>query len=255
MLLVLVRLIIFFVFTLSLLPFQVIIIFFLKKFVYIIPKFYHIICCKILGIKIKKTGKISDSEPTFFVSNHASYLDIIILSSLFKSSFLAKKEISSWPLFGILAKLQNTVFIDRKIGSIKEQENLIINHLKSKNNLVIFPEGTSSNGNQVLPFKSPLFNIFQNKDNPKICIQTITIIYKKVNGITLNRVGRRDITWHSNMELLPNMINFLKKMSIEVEIIFNEKFIPKTSLDRKKLAFFCWKDINYTLINNLYRKI
>ena len=57
------------------------------------------------------------------------------------------------------------------------------------------------------------------------------------------------------MELLPNMINFLKKMSIEVEIIFNEKFIPKTSLDRKKLAFFCWKDINYTLINNLYRKI
>ena len=79
-----------------------------------------------------------------------------------------------------------------------------------------------------------------NKDNPKICIQTITIIYKKVNGITLNRVERRDITWHSNMELLPNMINFLKKMSIEVEIIFNEKFIPKTSLDRKKLAFFCF---------------
>ena len=255
MLIVLFRLIIFFILTFTLLPFQIIIILFFTKFVYIIPAFYHKICCKILGIKIKKTGKISDSEPTFFVSNHASYLDIIILSSLFKSSFLAKKEISSWPLFGILAKLQNTVFIDRKIGSIKEQENLIINHLKNKNNLVIFPEGTSSNGNQVLPFKSPLFNIFQNKDNPKIYIQTITIIYKKVNGITLNRVGRRDITWHSNMELLPNMINFLKKMSIEVEIIFNEKFIPKTSLDRKKLAFFCWKDINYTLINNLYRKI
>ena len=253
MLLVLVRLIIFFVFTLSLLPFQVIIIFFLKKFVYIIPKFYHIICCKILGIKIKKTGKISDSKPTFFVSNHASYLDIIILSSLFKSSFLAKKEISSWPLFGILAKLQNTVFIDRKIGSIKEQENLIINHLKSKNNLVIFPEGTSSNGNQVLPFKSPLFNIFQNKDNPKICIQTITIIYKKVNGITLNRASRRDTTWHSNMEFIPNLINLLKKISIDIEVVFNEKFIPKVSFDRKKLAFFCWKNINYTLINNLYR--
>ena len=255
MLIVLFRLIIFFILTFTLLPFQIIIILFFTKFVYIIPAFYHKICCKILGIKIKKTGKISDSEPTFFVSNHASYLDIIILSSLFKSSFVAKKEISSWPLFGILAKLQNTVFIDRKIGSIKEQENLIINHLKNKNNLVIFPEGTSSNGNQVLPFKSPLFNIFQNKDNSKIYIQTITIIYKKVNGITLNRVGRRDITWHSNMDLLPNMINFLKKMSIEVEIIFNEKFIPKTSLDRKKLAFFCWKDINYTLINNLYRKI
>ena len=98
---------------------------------------------------------------------------------MFKSSFLAKKEISSWPLFGILAKLQNTVFIDRKIGSIKEQENLIINHLKNKNNLVIFPEGTSSNGNQVLPFKSPLFNIFQNKDNPKIYIYKQLLLFIK----------------------------------------------------------------------------
>ena len=255
MILIFLRLIIFLLLTLALLPFQFFIIFFVKKHTYVIPYFYHKICRRIFGIKIKTFGKVSVNFPILLISNHASYLDIIILSSLFKSSFLAKKEISSWPLFGILAKLQNTVFIDRKIGSIKEQENLIINHLKSKNNLVIFPEGTSSNGNQVLPFKSPLFNIFQNKDNSKIYIQTITIIYKKVNGITLNRVGRRDITWHSNMDLLPNMINFLKKMSIEVEIIFNEKFIPKTSLDRKKLAFFCWKDINYTLINNLYRKI
>ena len=253
MLIVLFRLIIFFILTFTLLPFQIIIILFFTKFVYIIPAFYHKICCKILGIKIKKIGKISATKPTLFVSNHASYLDIIILSSLFKSSFIAKKEVSSWPLLGILAKLQNTVFIDRKIGSIKEQENLIINHLKKKNNLIFFPEGTSSDGNKILPFKSSLFNIFQNKNNPSINIQTITIIYKKVNGITLNRVSRRDTTWHSNMEFIPNLINLLKKISIDIEVVFNEKFIPKVSFDRKKLAFFCWKNINYTLINNLYR--
>ena len=91
----------------------------------------------------------------------------------------------------------------------------------------------------MLPFKSPLFNIFKNKTNPKINIQTITIIYKKENGIKLNRSTRRDITWHSNMELIPNMINLLKKMTIEIEVVFNKKFIPEASCNRKKLAFSC----------------
>ena len=253
MLLIIFRLIFFFTLTFILLPFQIVIILFFNKLVYIIPNFYHKLCCRILGIRIKKSGKISNSKPTLFVSNHASYVDIIILSSLFQTSFVAKKEVSHWPFLGILAKLQNTIFIDRKIGSIAEQENLIIDHLKKNNNLIIFPEGTSSDGNQVLPFKSPLFNIFKNKTNPKINIQTITIIYKKENGIKLNRSTRRDITWHSNMELIPNMINLLKKMTIEIEVVFNKKFIPEASCNRKKLAFSCWKTINYTLINSLYR--
>ena len=55
------------------------------------------------------------------------------------------------------------------------------------------------------------------------------------------------------MEFIPNLINLLKKISIDIEVVFNEKFIPKVSFDRKKLAFFCWKNINNTLINNLYR--
>ena len=176
-----------------------------------------------------------------------------MLSSLIKTSFVAKKEVSGWPLLGLLAKLQKTLFIDRKISSLKKQENLIEKHLKEKKNLVIFPEGTSTDGNKVQFFKSSLFNIFENKINTKINIQNVTIVYKKVNGIKLNRTNRRDLTWHSEMEMLPNVINVLKKMSINVEIIFDKEFVPKKNIDRKKLSFFCWQKINNTLINNLYR--
>ena len=253
MIIILSRLIFFFVLTFLLLPFQILISFFLKKLIYLIPNFYHKFCCKIFGLKIKKIGNISNYKPTLFVSNHASYLDIMILSSLIKTSFVAKKEVSSWPLLGLLAKLQKTLFIDRKISSIKRQENLIEKHLKEKRNLVIFPEGTSTDGNKVQFFKSSLFNIFENKINTKINIQNVTIVYKKVNGITLNRTNRRDLTWHSEMEMLPNVINVLKKMSINVEIIFDKEFVPKKNIDRKDLSFFCWQKINNTLINNLYR--
>jgi len=252
--LIFLRLIIYLLLTLALLPFQFIIVFFIKNYAYIIPYFYHKICLRIFGIKIKTFGKVSINSPILLISNHASYLDIIILGSLFKTSFIAKKEISKWPLLGILAKLQNTIFIDRRVSSLKNQENQIIKHLNEKKNLVIFPEGTSSDGNRVLPFKSSLFNIFEKNLNSKILVQTITIIYKKINGIPMNRTERKKITWHSNMDLVPNIFNVLKKLSIEVEIIFNDEFLPSIEYDRKKLALHCWEKINYNLINSLYRK-
>ena len=254
MILIFLRLIIFLLLTLALLPFQFIIVFFIKNYAYIIPYFYHKICLRIFGIKIKTFGKVSINFPILLISNHASYLDIIILGSLFKTSFIAKKEISKWPLFGILAKLQNTIFIDRRVSSLKNQENQIIKHLNEKKNLVIFPEGTSSDGNRVLPFKSSLFNIFEKNLNSKILVQTITIVYKKINGIPMNRIERKNITWHSNMDLIPNIFNVLKKLSIEVEVIFNDEFLPSKEYDRKKLALHCWEKINYNLINSLYRK-
>ena len=254
MILIFLRLIIFLLLTLALLPFQFIIVFFIKNYAYIIPCFYHKICLRIFGIKIKTFGKVSINSPILLISNHASYLDIIILGSLFKTSFIAKKEISKWPLLGILAKLQNTIFIDRRVSSLKNQENQIIKHLNEKKNLVIFPEGTSSDGNRVLPFKSSLFNIFEKNLNSKILVQTITIVYKKINGIPMNRIERKNITWHSNMDLIPNIFNVLKKLSIEVEIIFNDEFLPSKEYDRKKLALHCWEKINYNLINSLYRK-
>ena len=254
MILIFLRLIIYLLLTLALLPFQFIIVFFIKNYAYIIPYFYHKICLRIFGIKIKTFGKVSINFPILLISNHASYLDIIILGSLFKTSFIAKKEISKWPLLGILAKLQNTIFIDRRVSSLKNQENKIIKHLNEKKNLVIFPEGTSSDGNRVLPFKSSLFNIFEKNLNSKILVQTITIVYKKINGIPMNRIERKNITWHSNMDLIPNIFNVLKKLSIEVEIIFNDEFLPSKEYDRKKLALHCWEKINYNLINSLYRK-
>ena len=254
MILIFLRLTIFLLLTLALLPLQFIIVFFIKNCIYIIPYFYHKLCRRIFGIKIRTFGKISINSPILLISNHASYLDIIILGSLFKTSFVAKKEIAKWPLFGILAKLQNTVFIDRRISSLKKQENQIVEHLNKKKNLVIFPEGTSSDGNRVLPFKSSLFNIFEKNLNSRIFVQTITIVYKKINGIPMNRIDRKNITWHSNMDLIPNIFNVLKKLSIEVEIIFNKEFLPNKGYDRKKLALHCWEKISYNLTNSLYRK-
>ena len=254
MILIIIRLIIFLALTLVLFPFQLIIFIFIKKFSYLIPYFFHKICSVIFGIKINTYGKVPKNFPKLLVCNHASYLDILILGSLIKTSFVAKKEVSSWPLLGILAKLQNTIFIDRKISSLTMQKNKIIKHLQEKKNLIIFPEGTSSDGNKVLPFKSSLFNIFEENKGTKIFLQTITIVYKKINGKTMSFNDRKKITWHSDMNLITNIFDVLKKFSIEVDVIFNDEFLPNKNNNRKKIARYCWNRINNNLINSLNRK-
>ena len=88
----------------------------------------------------------------------------------------------------------------------------------------------------------------------KIFIQTSTIIYKKVNGVPLNHLDRKNITWHSDMDLVTNFFSVLKKLTIQVEVIFDDKFLPQKEHNRKKIALHCWKKINYNLRNSLCRK-
>ena len=220
-------------------------------------KLWSLLLLKIFNINLivnHDLKKILAKKNYLIVSNHISWLDIFVINTAHPVTFVAKQSISEWPILNWLVKASETIFIDRKISSLKIQESKIIKHLNKKKNLVIFPEGTSSDGNEVLPFKSSLFNIFEKNLNAKISIQTITIIYKKINGIAMNRIDRKNITWHSNMDLIPNIFNVLKKLSIEVEIIFNKEFLPNKGYDRKKLALHCWEKISYNLTNSLYRK-
>ena len=94
-----------------------------------------------------------------FVANHISYLDITVLGSLIAGSFVAKTEVARWPLFGWLAKLQRSVFVDRQVRSTAQQRDAIAERLAAGDALILFPEGTSGDGNRVLPFKSALFSV------------------------------------------------------------------------------------------------
>ena len=162
-----------------------------------IPRYFHLIFLKILNIKIKLVGQIYTNKPGLIVSNHASWIDISILSSLTNISFIAKSEVAKWPLFGFIEKMQDTLFIERKPIKAKEQKNKIKNILLKGKRLVLFPEGTSSDGNRVLKFKSSLFSVAENNTNLRdsYAIQAVTICYKGINGLPMSRSERPHISW------------------------------------------------------------
>ena len=143
------------------------------------------------------------SSPVLFACNHMSYSDIAILGSLLPASFVAKAEVANWPLFGLLAKLQRTVFIDRRATKATEQRDEMICRLEGGDSMILFPEGTSSDGNKVLPFKSALFGVAQVEPHGQpLLVQPVSLAYTRLDGMPVGRALRPYFAWYGAMTLV-----------------------------------------------------
>jgi 1-acyl-sn-glycerol-3-phosphate acyltransferase len=175
-----------------------------------------------------------------FVANHVSYIDIAVLGSLIAGSFIAKAEVARWPLFGWLAKLQRSVFVDRRVGSTAAQRDAMAQRLASGDALILFPEGTSGDGSRVLPFKSALFSAAQTPPPiGPITVQPVSIAYTRLDGIPLGRLYRPFFAWYGTMALAPHMWRMLGLGTVEVAVEFHPPTCLADCGSRKALARYC----------------
>ena len=231
--------------TLPLLPVQLLLLLLFKPGARWLPVYYHRVVCLILGLKVRVRGTISTTRPTLFAANHVSYLDIEILGALIPASFVAKREVSTWPFFSWLAKLQRSVFVERKPNSAHKSNEEIKRRLQSGDDLVLFPEGTSSDGTYVLPFRSSFFAAAQvrQKDGRPIPVQPISISYTRLDGIPLGRHWRPLYTWFGDMDLGPHAWQMAGLGEVEVMVNFHDPVDIDQLGDRKKLAEYCQRVI------------
>jgi 1-acyl-sn-glycerol-3-phosphate acyltransferase len=232
------RAVIYLTWTLTLMPVQAMGLVLRRPWVARFPRFYHRRCCRILGFDVRRIGEPVSGGPVLFASNHVSYTDITVLGSLIAGSFIAKSEVAGWPLFGWLAKLQRSVFVDRQVRSTARQRDAIAERLDAGDALILFPEGTSGDGNFVLPFKSALFSVVFNSEQPVI-VQPVSLAYTKLNGLPIGRWSRPLLAWYGDMDLGSHLWRLLGLGTVEVVVEFH----PPTSLaefsSRKALAEFC----------------
>jgi 1-acyl-sn-glycerol-3-phosphate acyltransferase len=209
-----------------------------------IPVFYHRNACAILGVHVATRGVISTAHPTLFVCNHSSYLDITVLAALIEGSFVSKAEVADWPLFGLLAKLQRTVFIDRRASQAAQHRDEIGARLDAGDNLFLFPEGTSSDGNRVMPFRSALFSVAQREPKGQpLAVQPVSIAYTRLDGIPLGRALRPLFTWFGDMELGSHMWTMAGLGSLTVEVEFHPTVTFAQFGSRKALASHCYEAV------------
>jgi len=217
------------------------------------PHWYHRQVCRLLGIRLHVEGRIAEHAPVLVVANHVSWLDIPVLSAVAPLSFVAKKEVSTWPFISTLARLQRTVFIDRtRRTAVGQTTNEMIERLRSGDTIVLFAEGTSSDGNRVLPFKTPLFAAAKPARSngyvdPGACVQTLAIAYTHLHGVPLSRSGRSIVGWYGDMDMAPHAWELLKAGPLDVRIHISPPIPLADFADRKELARYTEDAIRQSL--------
>src|SRR5881396_2360963 len=181
--------------------------------------------CRVLGIQIRTHGSMPSSG--LLVSNHLSYLDIVVLSSIRPCVFVAKRDVARWPLFGWLAHAAGTIFVDRERRfSSRKAVGLIRKAIADGSVVVLFPEGTSSDGSTVLPFKSALLESAVQLRCP---VASASIAYALDDGSVSD-----EVCYWRDMTLVPHLFNLFFKREIRANYSFSPARIRAG--DRKQLA-------------------
>jgi len=239
--------------TFLLLPVQIAAVALARRLSFAIPVLYHCGACRLLGLRVEARGIPVREGPVLFVSNHSSYLDIHVLGAVLTGSFVAKQEVASWPLFGLCAKLQRSVFVDRRRGSSAEQRDAIAQRLALGDSLILFPEGTSNDGNRVLPFKSALLSVAETRvgDRP-LAVQPVSLAYARHSNMPMGRALRACYAWYGDMGLVDHLWRVLGLGPATVVVRFH---IPVTIDEfggRKGLTNHCERVVSDGVMEALY---
>jgi len=231
--------------TAALLPIQIILVRFNMPLAKRLPMIYHRGVCRLLAFRVKQHGEISRTRPTLFVCNHTSYLDISVLGAVLPVSFVAKAEVRGWPLFGLLARLQRTVFVERKASRTAEHRDEMVRRLETGDNLVLFPEGTSNDGNRVLPFKSGFFGAAEIEINGKpLTVQPVSVSYTHLDGIPVGHGYRPYFAWYGDMEMADHLWNVFGLGQTTVAVEFHDPVTIADFASRKEMAAYCQRVVS-----------
>jgi len=215
-----------------------------------------------IGLRVRVVrGRLTKARPLLILSNHTSYLDIVILGSLMDAGFVAKSEVGTWPGFGLIARLGRTVFVERKRASTGKGRDDIAHRLDEGEPLILFPEGTSNDGNRVLPFKSALLAVAEPPRRRKtgqdtapsvlspsapssaaskpVVIQPVSLAYTRVDGLPIGYGLRAFYAWYGDMSLVSHLFEVLALGNVTAEVILHDPVDMASAGSRKALARHC----------------
>jgi 1-acyl-sn-glycerol-3-phosphate acyltransferase len=235
-----VTIVLFALWTLPLIPVQLLAVRFGWRLAERLPLFYHAGVCRILRVQVEVRGHLATQRPVLFVCNHISWMDITVLAKLLPASFIAKHEVAGWPFFGLLAKLQRSVFIERRARRTADQRDEMTVRLERGDNLILFPEGTSSDGIHVLPFKSAFFSLAEQQVNGRpLTVQPVSIAFARLNNLPVGRRTMPIYAWVGDEDLAPHLWNFLKAGPSTVVVELHAPVTIDQFASRKAMARHC----------------
>lgn len=210
--------------------------------------------CRLLGMRVRVLGTPTPAggdRAVVFASNHSSWLDIPVLGGAVEACFISKAEIGRWPLISQVAWLGRTVFVSRRATNTGRERDDMRARLARGDNLVLFPEGTSSDGSRVLPFRSAFFSIVEGPgaESPGAegkrppLIQPVSVVYDQLGWLPIGRAGRPLFAWYGDMDLGSHFWRVAQWRGLRATVLLHAPIDPAAYPSRKALAQAVWQTV------------
>ncbi|GAC1348294.1 MAG: lysophospholipid acyltransferase family protein [Acetobacteraceae bacterium] len=213
----------------------------------VFARFYWATVCRLMGLQVRVIGTEArrlDGRPVVFASNHSSWLDILALGGTLHACFIAKEEVSRWPLIRTVARLGRTVFVSRRATNTGRERDSIRARLVAGDNLILFPEGTSSDGSRVLPFRSAFFSVVEERGpGQQPVIQPVSIVYDRLAGLPMGRASRPICAWYGDMDLGSHFWRLARYRGLRATVLLHGPIDPAAFASRKALSQAVWQTV------------
>jgi 1-acyl-sn-glycerol-3-phosphate acyltransferase len=213
-----------------------------------VPRLYWRGMCAILGLRLRVVGTpahtTADGRPIVYVSNHSSWLDILALGARLDAAFIAKEEVAGWPLIGWIARLGRTVYVRRARTSTARERDEMRARLAAGDSLILFPEGTTSDGARVLPFRSAFLSIAElpaTPDGRPPIVQPVSLVYDRLAGLPVGRAARPIFAWYGDMEIAPHYWQLAQHGGMRASLLLHPPLDPRDFPNRKALTQAVWQ--------------
>lgn len=229
------RLVTILIWTLIAIPIQAVLVLVSARGATAFAKVYHRTLCRLIGLRIQVVGEASPERPVLFVSNHSSWLDVLVLGATLEASFVAKAEVGSWPLVRTVARLGRTVFVSRTRTGTKGEAGAIRDRLAAGDSIILFPEGTTSDGGRVLPFRSAFLSV---ADQARL-VQPVSVVFDRLGGLPACRRDRPLFAWYGDTDIFSHFWRLARRANARATVVLHAPIDPAAYPDRKALSAAC----------------
>ncbi len=211
----------------------------------VFARFYWAAMCRLLGLRVRVIGvqATAPDRPVVFVSNHSSWVDVPVLGGRLNACFIAKEEVARWPLIAWVARLGRTVFVRRQRASTGRERDEMRARLGAGDSLFLFPEGTTSDGSRVLPFRSAFFSIAElpaTSDGRPPLVQPVSVVYDRLGYLPAGRATRPLFAWYGDMDIGSHFWRLAQHRGLRATVLLHPPLDPVAFPNRKALAQAAW---------------
>ena len=212
-----------------------------------LPRLYWAGMCRVIGLGVRVIGtpahRTADGRPVVFVSNHSSWLDVMVLGGTLEACFIAKGEVAGWPLIGWVARLGRSVYVRRRRTSTARERDEMRVRLAAGDSLILFPEGTTSDGSRVMPFRSAFLSVAQlpaTPDGKPPIVQPVSVVYDRLAFLHTGRASRPLFAWYGDMDIATHFWRLAQHRGLRASVLLHAPLDPMAYPSRKALAQAVW---------------